>query len=349
MNPDVRDSFRRQAEWCERLGSPFTALACRALGARLTEETAFGARLLNWPGSLRADLIALRACGALNALAREGHPALAPLYPPNRLRSEDEFWLGAQVAIVSEDARLTDFLDSAPQTNEVARSAALLPGCLEIARRTGLPLAIREIGASAGLNLLFDRYFYQYGSFNWGAREAAVTIACEWRGQAPVLVESIQVADRLGCDLHPIDAREPASRARMLSYIWPDQGARVARAEAALSLAARENIHVEASDAAQFVARQLRLGAPERVLVLVHSIFWQYLPDATRAAIRGAIAQAADEATTAAPFAWLRMEAEAEEPRGAVVRLSLWPHGPLDEPIALADYHGRWLEWRGIA
>jgi hypothetical protein len=42
------------------------------------------------------------------------------------------------------------------------------------------------------------------------------------------------------------------------------------------------------------------------------------------------------------------MEAEADEPRSAVVRLSLWPHGPLDEPIAVADYHGRWLEWRGI-
>ncbi len=348
MNPDVRDSFRRQAEWCERLGSPFTALACRSLGACLTEKTAFGARLLNWPGSLKADLSALRACGALNALAREGHRALAPLYPPNRLPSEDEFWLGAQGAIADEDARLTDFLDSAPQTNEVARSAALLPGYLEIARLTGLPLAVREIGASAGLNLLFDRYFYQYGSFTWGARDADVTIACEWRGQAGVLAESIEVADRLGCDLLPIDARDRASRARMLSYIWPDQAARVARAEAALSLAAREKLEVQAIDAARFTAAQLRLGAPGRALVLVHSIFWQYLPEATGAAIRGAIAQAAGEATATAPFAWLRMEAEADEPRGATVRLSLWPHGPLDEPIAVADYHGRWLEWRGI-
>ena len=175
MKAKVRESFRRQAEWCERLGSPFTALACRSLGERLTEQTAFGARLPHWPGSLRADLIALRACGALNALAREGHPALTPLYPPDRLPTEDEFWLGAQVAIAKEDGSLTEFLDSAPQTNEVARSATLLPRCLEIARRTGLPLAIREIGASAGSNLLFDRHFYQYGSFTWGVRDANVT------------------------------------------------------------------------------------------------------------------------------------------------------------------------------
>ena len=349
MNPEVRESFHRQAGWCEQLGSPFTALACRALGARLSEASAFGARLLNWPGDLTRDLIALRACGALNALAREGDPALAPLYPPHRLPSEDQFWLGAQAAIASEDARLTAFLDSAPQTNEVARSGALLPGCLEIARRTGLPLAIREIGASAGLNLLLDRYFYRYGAFTWGARDAAVTIDCEWRGPSLASPSSLEVAERLGCDLLPIDARDPVSRERMLAYIWPDQTARVAQAQAALNLAAREGVMVEEADAAQFTARQLRLGAPGRALVLMHSIFWQYLPRPTAAAIRAAIAKAAQAATDANPLAWLRMEAEAGEKRGAVVRLSLWPHGPVDEAIAVADFHGRWLEWRGIA
>lgn len=349
MNPDVRESFLRQAGWCEQLGSPFTALACRALGAHLSEASAFGARVLNWPGDPTRDLIALRACGALNALARAGHAALAALYPPGPLPSEDQFWLGAQAAIAGEDAPLTAFLDSAPQTNEVARSGALLPGCLEIASRAGLPLAIREIGASAGLNLLLDRYLYQYGAFTWGARDAEVTIDCEWRGPDPALPARLEVAERLGCDLLPVDARDPVGRARMLAYIWPDQTARVARAEAALNLAAREGVEVEAADAAQFAARQLRLGAPGRALVLMHSIFWQYLPAPTAAAIRATVAEAAQAATVASPFAWLRMEAEAGEKRGAMVRLSLWPHGVVDEPIAVADFHGRWLEWRGVA
>src|SRR5450631_3703523 len=128
MNPAARDNFRQQAEWCAQLGSPFTALVCRALGERLTKRTAFGARLLDWPGSPQADAIAIRACGALNALAREGHTSLAPLYPPNRPPSPDELWRGVESAIASDDAKLTRFLDSAPQTNEVARSAALLPG-----------------------------------------------------------------------------------------------------------------------------------------------------------------------------------------------------------------------------
>jgi hypothetical protein len=349
MNPDARDNFRRQAEWCERLGSPFTALVCRALHERLAEDSAFGSRLLNWPGAPDADAIALRACGALNFLAREGHSALAPLYPPNPPPSPEQFWRGAQSAVAALDARLTRFLDSAPQTNEVARSAALLPGYLEIARRAGLPLAIREIGASAGLNLLFDRYSYDYGAFAWGRPDAKVTIPCEWRGEAEALAGAIEVADRRGCDLNPVDASDGAARTRMLAYIWPDQTARLARAAAALDVATAENIRVEAIDAADFAARELRAGAPGRALVLAHTIFWQYLPRATKTAIRVAIAEAADRATTASPFAWLRLEAEAEERRGAVLRLSLWPHGPIDQKLALASFHGQWIEWRGAA
>jgi hypothetical protein len=347
-NPDARDNFRQQAEWCEQLGSPFTALVCRSLHEYLTGESAFGARLLNWPGRAEADAVALRACGALNALARRGHRALAPLYPPNRLPSAQEFWLGAQSAIAEEDAALTRFLDSAPQTNEVARSGALLPGYLEIAGRAGLPLAIREIGASAGLNLSFDRYCYQYGSLSWGAPDAKVRIACDWRGAAPALAGSIEIADRKGCDLNPVDAKDPAARARMLAYIWPDQTVRLARAEAALDVAAAQNIRVKASDAAHFAPRELALGAPGRALVLAHSVFWQYLPEATKSAIRAAVEQAAGRATKASPFAWLRLEAEADERRGARLRLSLWPHGPVDALLGLADFHGQWLEWRGV-
>ncbi len=349
MNPDARENFRRQAEWCERLGSPFTTLVCRVLHERLDENSAFGSKLLNWPGAPEADAIALRACGALNFLAREGHPALAPLYPPNPSPSPDEFWRGAQSAIGGFDERLTRFLDSAPQTNEVARSSALLPGYLEIARRANLPLAIREIGASAGLNLLFDRYFYAYGAHTWGTPDAKVAIRCEWRGKAEPLAGAIEVADRRGCDLNPIDASDRAARMRMLAYIWPDQSARLARAEAALDVAAEENISVEGIDAAHFAARELRAGAPRCALVLAHTIFWQYLPRPAKTVIRAAIAEAAERATRASPFAWLRLEAEAGERRGAMLRLSLWPHGPIDEALALASFHGQWIEWRRIA
>src|SRR5207253_1719152 len=102
----------------------------------------------------------------------------------------------ARDTISREDERLTAFLDSPPQTNEVSRSAALLPGYLAIARLAGLPLAIREIGASAGLNLFFDRYSYDYGRFGWGEPAARTRIACEWRGPKSNLAATIDVAER---------------------------------------------------------------------------------------------------------------------------------------------------------
>jgi hypothetical protein len=347
MNPAARENFLQQAEWCDRLGSPFTAFVCRVLHGRLDESSAFGSRLLNWSGHPQADALALRACGALNYFARSGLPALASLYPPHPPPSEDEFWRGARTAIDQIDEPLTRFLDSAPQTNEVARSALLLPGYLTIAELTKRPLEIRELGASAGLNLSFDRYFYDYGARQWGAPEAKVKISCEWRGAAGPLIRTLEVAGRRGCDLNPIDASDPAERAHMLAYIWPDQSERLARAEAALDLAAHANMPVEKIDAARFAERELAAGAAGKTLVLAHTIFWQYLAKETKAAIRAAIAEAADRATPASPFAWLRLEAEAEEPRGAVLRLSLWPHGPLDKRLALASFHGQWIEWAG--
>ena len=348
MNPAARENFLQQAEWCERLGSPFTAFACRVLHERLDESSSFGSRVLNWPGTAQADAVALRACGALNFFARSGFKALEPIYPPHPLPSADAFWNGAKAAIDEIDGPLTRFLDSAPQTNEVARSALLLPGYLDLAAITGRPLEIRELGASAGLNLSFDRYFYDYGAGkSWGSPDARVKIPCEWRGAAGPLSRTLEVAGRLGCDINPIDASDPAQRARMLAYIWPDQTERLARAESALDIAAQAKTRVEAIDAARFAERELQAGAAGKTLVLAHTIFWQYIPRETKDAIRAAIAGASDRATELSPFAWLRLEAEADEDRGGVLRLSLWPQGPVDKKLALASYHGQWIEWAG--
>ena len=75
---------------------------------------------------------------------------------PTRMR----FGQGIVAAIEQEDAFLAAYLDGPPQTNEVARSNAILGGCLFIAGKTGTPLELFEIGSSAGLNLSFDRYGY---------------------------------------------------------------------------------------------------------------------------------------------------------------------------------------------
>jgi hypothetical protein len=342
----ARDNFTGQAEACRSLGSPFTASFCELMAARLDRDSAFGRRVLDWPGNPRADALALRAAGAFNALARSGHaPALQALYPPARADAE-LLWTSLVTALREHDAFLTAYLDSAPQTNEVKRCAVLLGGALIIARETGMPLDLLEIGASAGLNLGFDGYRYELGGASWGASAAPVTVRSEWRGSAlPPLDASLTIATRRACDLNPLDPANPADRSRVMSYIWPDQADRLTATGAAFDAAAAMPWRVERADAADWVEAQLSQNARSgRVRVLMHTIMWQYLPGTTQERIAAAIAKAGAEATIERPFAWLRMEADMQK-ASAAVTLTLWPDGQ-ERQIARADFHGRWVEWR---
>src|SRR5262249_29142617 len=127
------------------------------------------------------------------------------------------------------------------QTNEVSRCAALLGGFIYVAGRTGLPLRLREIGTSAGLNLFWDRYSYdQDGEHLWGRPDSAVSIACEWHGRPQHLDAAVSVVERRGCDLTPVDIRDP-SQVRMLeSFVWPDQLRRLVQLRAAATLARQD-------------------------------------------------------------------------------------------------------------
>ena len=128
MNPDARENFRRQAEWCAQLGSPLTALVCKVLHERLTESSVFGARLLNWPGRPDADFIAGRACAALNFYARGGYPALAPLYPPHSLPSEITNWSPRIRAVVAASWALGSSLRAI--VNSAASAGSAAPGAV---------------------------------------------------------------------------------------------------------------------------------------------------------------------------------------------------------------------------
>lgn len=342
---DIRASFASQADACRRLGSPFTGVFCETMALRLDRRFAFGQRVLDWPGDPRADALALRCAGAFNALARLGRaPTLTALYPPAE-PSADALWSGILAALAEHDDFLTGYLDSAPQTNEVKRCAVLLGGALMVSSETGLPLDVIEIGASAGLNLGFDFYRYELGGGVWGAATAPVTIRSEWRGTLPPLDAALAVAARCACDLNPLDPGSPEHRDRVMSYIWPDQSERIATTQAAFDAAARQPWRVDQADAAAWV--EARLAAPQepgQTRLLMHTIMWQYLPEATQRRIEQAMARAAAAATQEAPLAWLRMEADGQS-SSAAVTLTVWPDGG-EREIARADFHGRWVEWR---
>src|SRR5690606_25666005 len=124
---------------CRNLGSPFTADVCAILVDQLDETTRFGRRILGWPGDPVADALALRAAAGFHALKRAGSvPALQSAYPPSPAHHDT---LGAAIgaAIGAEDDFLHDWLDSPPQTNEVARSSVMLGGALILGKRFSLP------------------------------------------------------------------------------------------------------------------------------------------------------------------------------------------------------------------
>lgn len=341
----VVEAFRKQAGWCRELGSPFTARLLAQAADDLAGDGPLAGRVGAWPGDPVADALALRVAGALHALVLAGaDDRLAACYPPRGDGMGADLWPAVLAALAQHRDHVRRFLASPPQTNEVRRSGVLLGGFLAVARATGLPLRVLEIGASAGLNLIFDRYAYRLGEAAWGLQGASVSIPVEWRGPTPDLAAPLAVAERAGCDRAPIDLEDPDSRLRLRAYVWADQRDRLARLEGAIAEARAAALRVERADAAAWIEGRLAQPSPGRATVVFHSIVWQYLPEETRARIAGAIARRGAAATAAEPLAWLRFEPAGQE--GFALTLSLWP-GSTDRRLALAHPHGAWVEWGG--
>jgi hypothetical protein len=337
-----RAHARTQAGWCERLGSPFTARLCTLLADRLDDGTELGHRLLNWPGDHSADITALRVCGGLHARVRSGaEPALATLYPPAPLPHSDVLW-NALVQALANPA-LLPWLDSAPQTNEVARSGALMPGLLVAADATGLPLRLFELGASAGLNLRLDHYRYRLGTLETGPADAPLHLAPIWQGADPPAAR-LHVTARAGVDLNPLDVTDDATASRLLGYVWPDQPERLARAEAAVAAARRDPSPIARGDAADFVERHVA-PKPGVTTLVFHSIAFQYFPAEAQARIHAHMERQGAAATPDAPLAWLRYELE-DFSNGTppTLRLRIWPDGS-DRLLAHVHPHGVMVNW----
>ncbi|WEZ82519.1 DUF2332 family protein [Rhizobium sp. 32-5/1] len=342
----VRLAFKKQASACNGLGSPFTARLCTLAAERLTASHSLGETILSWSGdpSPGADSVPLRLAGALHALVLSGMDRdLAANYAPASA-SDDDLWAAVDNACHTHSTFILDRLKSAPQTNEVRRSAALLPGFLTISSLFHKPLVLSEVGASAGLNLQWDHYDYRLGDRAWALQPSPVLITPEWRGSPPPDVP-LYVESRAGCDLNPLDPASSDDVLRLLSYIWADQQDRLDRTRFALSIAAANRQIVEKADAVDWLQRRLGPTHEGQAHVIYHTIAWQYLPKASQEKGEALIAAAGARATANAPLARLQMEAD-EEKGSAALTLQIWPSGE-KHLIGRADFHGRWVEWIG--
>lgn len=340
-----RQAFADQARACAALGSPFAALLLAGFAERGLPEGPVAARIATWPGNIGSSgaSVPLRLAGALHGLVLEARaPELAALFPGSGAAPEDAaLWAVACRAIETHAGWIANRLGHAPQTNEVARAAALIAAANLLTAERRLPIVLSELGASAGLNLLFDRYALKTPEATLGPADPVLTLAPEWRALCPSSAPPV-IAARAGVDLSPCDP--VADQLRLLSYVWPDQPARLARTQAALTEAARLRPRVDMADAIDWLETRLATAHPGYLHLVFHTVAWQYFPADAKARGEALLAAAGARATATAPIARFAMEADGAAP-GAALTLTLWPGGA---PRALGrfDFHGRWIDWR---
>lgn len=338
------DAFSGQVAYCTANDAPVTAALVQALADALDTTTRTGRRVLGWRGNPVADALPLRLAGGVHDAWRTGDAAeLAPIFEGGGTAAGRAAAMRGFLA--RADAVLLPWLDGPPQTNEPGRSAQLMAGLLDVAARHGPRLEILEIGSSAGLNLLIDRYRIELPGIATGPASAPVVLTPEWRGPPPPAVAPDIVSIR-GVDIAPVDATTDAGARRLLAYVWADHRQRFDRLEAALRLLRAHPPRLEAGDAADWVEARLREPPRSGVTrVLMHSIVWQYIDATGRARITAAMEAAGARATAENPLAWVRVEADRTINRHEITIRS-WPGHGRETLIGHAHAHGFWVSRR---
>lgn len=337
-----RGAFLIQQHYCANNSAPMYARLCGAVAAGLTRETAVGARILDWPGEPTRDALPLRFFGGLHALVQAGRDDELAAVFAGAVTDEGEIAGVVNRVLARHGEVLMPWLDGPPQTNEPGRSGALIVGLTEIARRHGPRIELLEIGSSAGLNLLIDRYRFDLGGVVFGP-ESPVTIRPEWRGPAPETAP-IEFVSARGCDVHPMDATDPAVGARLAAYVWPETPERLARVKLAIGMMRERGVDLVRADAADWV--EARLAEPQAAgvtRVLMHSVVWQYLPEPVAERIRVAMKTAAERATAERPLGWVMMEPDRALAHQNV-RARSWPGGGDWQTLATSHAHGTWVD-----
>jgi hypothetical protein len=274
--------------------------------------------------------------GAVHRLVLRGDaPELAAHYPSAGGRPGDA-WSAFAAVLRDHRDEVRRLVENPVQTNEPGRCAALLGGFLEVARATGLPLRLLEVGASAGLNLRFDRYRYELSGERWGPGDSPVVIRSRLTGDGrPPLDAPLRIALRHGCDRRPVDPRSEEGRLTLTSYVWPDQVERLERLRGALAVAGDVDADVERAGAAEWIETRLAELSSDAATVVFHSIVMQYLPAGERERFERTVTGASGN------VAWLRMEPDGEF---SEVRLMLAGE---DRLLGRTGYHGDPVEWLG--
>ncbi len=339
----VCNNFDFQAGYANKMGSPFYCELLKQLGTLIERDSPIGRVFSSWPSNPQTDAVALRFVAALNYLVITNQDKdLVAIFPPSTALTTPQRETILREAIARHQKFIIDYLKSPPQTNEVGRSMVLIGGFLEIAKRFGRDMDIFEVGASAGLNLFFDDYYYQCDDWSWGNLESTVRFTPNWDGKPPPL-GPIKVHNRRACDLSPVNVL--LQKDRLLSYVWPDQVERVQRITAAIGLACDKAPEIDQLEAAQWLEKQLGSPPDDRTRVFYHSIIWQYFSDEQKHQFSTIMKKNGRAAAASAPLIWMRLEPQ-NASHHAELRCTIWP-GEKELVLAQSGFHGEWVRWFG--
>lgn len=230
------------------------------------------------------------------------------------------------------------------QTNEVQRSWVLLPLFLRVAAQTGASeFDLVELGPSAGLNLVWDRYHYRYEGGTWGP--AGSPLRLEGEERRPVPAELLELAPRvrahIGIDRAPIDVTSEEGARLLRSFVWAGQDERMARLENAMAALREDPPELVRGDFVEALPEVLA-GLPGGGLpVVFQTASFGYLSNEGRDRVRGALEAFGEEHALA--FISAGQPRVPKDDRWGL-RLVYWPGGER-EFAGHADWHGSWIEY----
>jgi len=344
----IAEALSHQAKASDMLGSPFTSVLLNKAAENFSAQGIVHNILHDWPDEPVASALALRFAGALNWLRlTDRAPELTPLYPPHWQGDDGVWWREIETVVQEHAEDIRAFIRKPIQTNEIGRSAPLLLGFLDVAKRFGLVLRMFELGASGGLNLYWDRFRYEMGNATWGDTQTQVLLSPKWKGADPVLDVTPTVISRAGCDISPVDYADDRQARRTLAFIWPDQPERVARFTSAVGLFRNDPVTIEKADAADWLERVVTAPVEGAATIVYHSVVWQYFSEHTQVRISRLMEDVGARATERSPLAWVRLEPE--DPKAIPdVRVTLWPSGETQR-LAWAHPHGTSIEYGPVS
>ncbi|CAN5861115.1 DUF2332 domain-containing protein [soil metagenome] len=334
-----------QARACAAMGSPLYDHLLHAAAADCADAGPTWDVLAAYTAPGRGGALALRLMAAVHRLVLERRaPRLATFYPSvGGSGALDGVWDAFRATLAADPQGVSALVGRPCQTNEVGRSAALAVGFAEVMRETGLPLRLREVGASAGLNLRCDRFHIGGAGAQMGDSDSPVDLSSHWRTPPPEAPARLDVVDRRGCDRAPVDPTTPEGRLTLTASVWADQRERHERLRGALALARTIPAIVDRASLDAWTRAQLVELPDGAATVVYHSVVSEYLDDTTRERFVAALTDAGARATPDSPLAWVRLE-PVSRLRHHGVQMTLWP-GSQTRTLARCGAHGSDVVW----